>query len=44
MLAGPLLALYEVSIAVVWLIERGRKRKEAELEKEYENDGDGPKG
>jgi sec-independent protein translocase protein TatC len=37
LLAGPLLALYEISIAVVWLIERGRKRKEAELEKEYED-------
>jgi sec-independent protein translocase protein TatC len=35
LLAGPLLALYEVSIGVVWLIERGRKRKEDDLEKEY---------
>jgi sec-independent protein translocase protein TatC len=35
LLAGPLFALYEISIGVVWVIERGRKRKEAELEKEY---------
>jgi sec-independent protein translocase protein TatC len=35
MLAGPLLALYEVSIFVVWLIERGRHRREAALEAEY---------
>jgi sec-independent protein translocase protein TatC len=38
LLAGPLLALYEVSIGVVWLIERGRKRTEDELEKEYDAD------
>jgi sec-independent protein translocase protein TatC len=38
LLAGPLLALYEVSIGVVWLIERGRKRTEDELEKQYEDD------
>jgi sec-independent protein translocase protein TatC len=37
LLAGPLFGLYQVSIVVVWLIERGRKRKEAELEKEYES-------
>jgi sec-independent protein translocase protein TatC len=42
MLAGPLLGLYCVSIAVVWLIERARKRKEADLDKEYrDGDGDG---
>jgi sec-independent protein translocase protein TatC len=35
MLAGPLYALYNVSIVIVWLIERGRKKREAELEKEY---------
>jgi sec-independent protein translocase protein TatC len=34
LLAGPLLGLYLISIAVVWLIERGRKQKEAELDKE----------
>jgi sec-independent protein translocase protein TatC len=39
MLAGPLLLLYEVSIGVVWLIERGRKRAETELEKEYDDPG-----
>lgn len=36
MLAGPLYILYNLSIIVVWLIERGRKKREAELEKEYE--------
>jgi sec-independent protein translocase protein TatC len=39
LLAGPLFGLYEISIAVVWIIERGRKRKEAALEKEYEGQG-----
>jgi sec-independent protein translocase protein TatC len=37
LLAGPLFGLYQVSIVVVWVIERARKRKEAALEKEYEN-------
>jgi sec-independent protein translocase protein TatC len=38
LLAGPLFALYEVSILVVWVIERARKRKEVELEAEYGDD------
>jgi sec-independent protein translocase protein TatC len=37
LLSVPLLLLYETSVAVVWLIERGRKRKEAEMEKEYDD-------
>ena len=35
LLAGPLFLLYEISIAVVWIIERARKRKEKELEDQY---------
>jgi sec-independent protein translocase protein TatC len=38
LLAGPLFMLYEISIAVVWIIERARKRKEAALEDEYKDD------
>jgi sec-independent protein translocase protein TatC len=33
--AGPLFALYEVSILVVWLIERRRKKDLDDLEKQY---------
>lgn len=35
LLAGPLFGLYQISIGIVWLIERARKKREAELEKEY---------
>jgi sec-independent protein translocase protein TatC len=38
LLAGPLFMLYEVSIAVVFVIERARKKRDAELEKEYGDD------
>jgi sec-independent protein translocase protein TatC len=36
LLAGPLYALYNISIIFVWLIERGRKKRDAALEAEYE--------
>lgn len=39
LLAGPLFLLYELSIAVVWVIERARKKKEKELEDQYKDDG-----
>jgi sec-independent protein translocase protein TatC len=43
LLAGPLLGLYEISIAVVWTIEKARKKKDDELEKEYDDqDKDAP--
>jgi sec-independent protein translocase protein TatC len=35
LLAGPLFLLYEVSILMVFIIERTRKRRDADLEKEY---------
>ncbi len=35
LLAGPIFALYNVSILVVLLIEKGRKKKEAEMDAEY---------
>jgi sec-independent protein translocase protein TatC len=38
LLAGPLFLLYEVSIVVVWVIERTRKKKEQELEDQYKDD------
>jgi sec-independent protein translocase protein TatC len=38
LLAGPLFALYEVSILVVWVIERARKRSDDELESQYGDD------
>jgi sec-independent protein translocase protein TatC len=41
LLAGPLFLLYEVSIAVVWIIERGRKRDEAAVENQYKDDDAG---
>jgi sec-independent protein translocase protein TatC len=40
LLAGPLFVLYEISICVVWVIERSRRKKEKELEDQYQ-DGDG---
>jgi sec-independent protein translocase protein TatC len=40
LLAGPLFLLYEVSILVVWVIERARKKEEAALESEYGDDDD----
>jgi sec-independent protein translocase protein TatC len=38
LLAGPLFLLYEISIAVVWVIERSRKRRDDELENQYRDD------
>jgi Sec-independent protein secretion pathway component TatC len=35
LLAVPLFLLYEISILVVWVIERARKRKEDELDDQY---------
>ena len=35
LMAGPLFALYNISIVIVWLIERARKKQLAELEKSY---------
>ncbi len=35
LLAGPLFVLYNISIGLVWLIERARKRRDADLEREY---------
>ena len=43
LLAGPLFALYEISILIVWSIDRGRKKKEDELEKQYQKDDDDSK-
>jgi sec-independent protein translocase protein TatC len=40
LLAGPLFALYEVSILVVWVIERARKRSEAEIESDDDDKKD----
>lgn len=40
LMAGPLFALYNLSILVVWLIERGRKRALDDLEK-GDSDGTG---
>jgi sec-independent protein translocase protein TatC len=40
LLAGPLFLLYEISIIVVWVIERARKKSEAELEAQYNTDDD----
>jgi Sec-independent protein secretion pathway component TatC len=43
LLAGPLFGLYQISILVVWVIDRSRKKKEAALEKEYaEQDAKSP--
>ncbi|MDZ4695363.1 MAG: twin-arginine translocase subunit TatC [Deltaproteobacteria bacterium] len=36
LLAGPVFVLYNLSIIVVFLIERGRKKNQAELEKQLE--------
>jgi sec-independent protein translocase protein TatC len=44
LLAGPLFALYQISIVVVWVIERARKRKEDALEKEYGDDDSSSSG
>jgi sec-independent protein translocase protein TatC len=33
LLAGPLFALYNISIVLVWLIERARRKRDTELEK-----------
>jgi sec-independent protein translocase protein TatC len=33
LLAGPLFALYNISIVLVWLIERTRRKRDADLEK-----------
>jgi sec-independent protein translocase protein TatC len=44
LLAGPLFGLYQISIVVVWVIERARKRKEAALEKEYGDDDSSSSG
>jgi sec-independent protein translocase protein TatC len=35
LLAGPLYALYNISILLVWLIERGRRKREVALEASY---------
>jgi sec-independent protein translocase protein TatC len=43
LMAGPLFALYNLSIVIVWLIERGRKKQLADLEKSYA-EGDGTPG
>lgn len=37
LLAGPLFVLYQVSIGIVWLIDRGRKRDAAALESQYDD-------
>jgi len=37
LLAGPLFALYQVSIVAVWIIERTRKKDEDALEAEYDD-------
>jgi sec-independent protein translocase protein TatC len=34
LMAGPLFGLYNVSILIVWFIERGRRKKLQELEKQ----------
>jgi sec-independent protein translocase protein TatC len=34
LMAGPLFALYNISILIVWVIERGRRKKLAQLAKE----------
>jgi sec-independent protein translocase protein TatC len=44
LLAGPLFLLYEVSIVVVFVIERARKKRDAELEKQYGDDSDSGDG
>jgi sec-independent protein translocase protein TatC len=38
MLAGPLFVLYQVSMGIVWLIERARKREEKALDDQYKDD------
>jgi sec-independent protein translocase protein TatC len=38
LLAGPLFALYEISILVVFVIERARKRRDQDLEDQYKDD------
>jgi Sec-independent protein secretion pathway component TatC len=40
LLAGPLFALYQVSILAVWIIERARKKQDAELEAQYGDEDD----
>lgn len=35
LLAGPLFVLYELSIVIVWLMERARKRRDDDMEKQY---------
>jgi sec-independent protein translocase protein TatC len=35
LLAGPLYFLYNISILLVWLIERGRRKRDAEIEATY---------
>lgn len=42
LLAGPLFILYQLSMGIVWLIERARKRQEQELEDQYKTEDDGP--
>jgi Sec-independent protein secretion pathway component TatC len=38
LMAGPLFALYNLSILIVWLIERARKKAIDDLEKGDSND------
>ena len=33
LMAGPLFALYNISIVIVWMIERARKKKMDDLER-----------
>jgi sec-independent protein translocase protein TatC len=40
LLAGPLFILYQLSMGVVWLIERARKREEQALEDQYKDEDD----
>jgi len=39
LLAGPLFVLYQISMVIVWVIERARRRKEQELEDQYKDGG-----
>jgi len=38
LMAGPLFGLYNISIIIVWIIERGRRKKLAELAKHDRRD------
>jgi sec-independent protein translocase protein TatC len=40
MLAGPLFLLYQLSMGIVWLMERARKKQEQALEDQYATDED----